>query len=167
MASPAVRTAPAVNGSPNEVLTTMHMIDASGDTFTEAIKTTSAPLDADIEAWVAAYQGATQASVYKVTVSMGYVGDADPDNADTNSRNSVKQGVNTLYKNLTTLQTTSPRLVAPIEAVMQGNQDIPLLTATEFTALLTAQGTILTGYNLVSAQYTERRERSNNPRIKA
>ncbi len=164
----ATRTAPDVAvASPNRINTTLHLIDASGDTHTENIVTTTAPTLAEIEAWVAAYQAATQASVYAVTFGQVWEGDADPDNADVGQRNSVKDGVNQLFKNLTTLQTQSPRLVAPIGAVMQGNQDIPLLTAAEFTALINAELAILTGYNLVSAQYTERRERSNNPRIKA
>jgi len=50
---------------------------------------------------------------------------------------------------------------------MQGNQDIPLLTAAEFIALIQSYQVLLTGYSLASAQYTERRERKNNPRIKA
>jgi hypothetical protein len=50
---------------------------------------------------------------------------------------------------------------------MQGNQDIPLLSSAEMTALILAELAILTGYSLESAQFTERRERSNNPRIKA
>jgi len=168
MASPAVRTAPTVAaGTENETVTTLHLIDASGDQYTDAIKTLTAPTETEVEALAAAYQDASQASVWKVSQNLSWVGDADPDNADTLQRNSVKDGTNLLFKNLTTLMTQTPRLVAPIPAVLQGNQDIPLLTATEMTALITALSAILSGYNLTSAQFTERRERSNNPRIKA
>lgn len=164
----ATRTAPDVSlASPNEVITTLHLIDASGDLFTDAIKTTTQPPLADVQAWATAYQGATQASLYKVSQDSNWVGDADPDNADVGQRNSVKDGINMLYKNNTTLMTQTPRVVAPIGAVMQGNQDIPLLSSAEMTAVIVAVLTILTGYDLNSAQYTERRERSNNPRIKA
>lgn len=163
----ATRTAPAVTGAVTSVNSTLHLVDASGDNYTDNIVSLTAPTAAELEAWAAAYQGATQASLWKVSSMSIWEGDQDPDNADVGQRNSVKDGVNMLWKNLATLNSQNPRLIAPIAATMQGNQDIPLLTATEFTALITALQAILTGYNLQSAQFTERRERSNNPRIKA
>lgn len=163
----ATRTAPAVTGAVTSVNNTLHLIDASGDQLTDNVVSLTAPTAAEIEAWAAGYQAASQASLWKVSSVSVWEGDADPDNADVGQRNSVKDGVNLLWKNITTLATQNPRLVAPVAAVMQGNQDIPLLSATEFTALIAAYQALLTGYNLQSAQYTERRERSNNPRIKA
>lgn len=163
----ATRTAPAVTGAVTSVNSTLHFVDASGDNYTDNLVTVTAPTPAEIEAWAVAYQAATQASLWKVSSLSIWEGDEDPDNADVGQRNSVKDGVNMLWKNIATLNTQNPRLVAPIAAVMQGNQDIPLLTATEFTNLIVAMQAILTGYNLQSAQYSERRERKNNPRIKA
>lgn len=165
----ATRTAPTVAaGTENKVLTTLHLIDVSGDQFTDVIESTSAPTEVEIEAWAAAYQAGSQASLWKVSQQLEWSGDADPDNADVGQRNSVKDGVNMLFKNLTTLKSQSPRLVAPVPDAMQGNQDIPLLSSDPpFVPLIAAYSAILTGYNLTSAQYTERRERSNNPRIKA
>ena len=93
------------------------------------------------------------------------MGDADPDNAGTDQRNSIKDGINLLFKNLTTHLTEPTRLIAPIEAVLQGNQDIPLLSSTEAAALITAELALLTGFTFQRAQYTERRERKNNPVI--
>jgi hypothetical protein len=119
------------------------------------------------ENWAEAYQDASNASIYKISLLSEWIGDADPDNGVVAQRNSVKDGVNLLWKNLTTLRTETPRLIAPIEAVMQGNQDIPLLSATAFVALIAEIQAILTGSSLQSAQYTQRRERTNNPRIKA
>lgn len=164
----ATRTAPDPSGaSANKTITTLHLIDASGDTISQAFVTVAPPSTALVEALADAYQAATQASLYKISQSVEWEGDADPDNADTDQRNSVSDGVNQLFKNLTTLRTQSPRLVAPIEAVMQGNQDIPLLSATQFSDLIVAELAILTGYNLYSAQFTERKERKNNAVIKA
>lgn len=162
----ATRTAPAVTGAVTSVNNTLHFIDASGDVHTDNIVSLTAPTAVEIEAWAAAYQAATQASLYKVTSVSCWEGDADPQNADVGQRNSVKQGVNLLYKNLGTLNSQTPRLIAPVAATMQGNQDIPLVSDPLFTALLTAIVPLLTGYNLNSAQYTERTERKNNPRIK-
>jgi len=162
------RTAPDPSvAAATSVTSTIHLIDTSGDLHTVAITTSDSPTLADTETWVAAYQAATQASAYKVSRESSWEGDADPDNADSGSRDSVKQGVNMLFKNITTLRTITPRLVAPIAATMQGNQDIPLLSSAEMTALILAELTLLPGFDLQSAQYTERRERSNNPRIKA
>lgn len=162
----ATRTAPDVTAAVTAVQTTLHLIDASGDLFTDSFTTLTAPTAAQVEALAAAYQAASQASVYGVTMSSQWFGDADADNADAGYRGSVKDGINLLYKNVATNTSITPRLVAPIAATMQGNQDIPLVTATEAAALITAQLAILTGFSLQSAQFTERRERSNNPRIK-
>jgi len=163
----ATRTAPVVTGAVTSSMLSLALIDASGDQISEALVTPSTFSTANMETFAAAYQASTQASLWKVTYSSLWEGDLDPDNADVGQRNSVKSGVNMFWKNLTTLKTQSPRLVAPIAANMQGNQDIPLLTATEFAALIAAYTTLLSGYTIQNAQYTDRKERSNNPRIKA
>lgn len=165
---PGTGTAPDVSvATPNETTATLHLVDASGDLFTDTVTMPSAITLANIEAWKDSYQAASNASVYKVTEERAWVGDLDPDNAVAAFRASAKEGVNLLFKNLTTLRTITPRLVAPIASVMQGNQDIPLLTATEFAALIADYQAILTGFTLNSAQFTGRRERTNNPRIRA
>lgn len=161
----ATRTAPAVTGAVSSTILSLGLVDASGDKISEAIVSPSTYAVADIETWAAAYQASSQASLWRVTYQSIWEGDIDPQNADVGQRNSVKSGVNLLWKNLTTLKTQTPRLVAPIAANMQGNQDIPLLTSTEFTALIAAYTTLLSGYTLRETQYTDRRERKNNPRI--
>lgn len=161
------RTAPATTAAITKFTTTLHLIDASGDLYTDSIQSKTALAAADVEAWAAAYQAVTQASLYNITTTSEWSGDPDPDNAEADYRGTVKEGINLLYKNLTTLDATTPRLVAPIAAVMQGNQDIPLLTGGGMPALIAAELALLAGYSLVSGQFTGRRERSNNPRIKA
>jgi len=162
------RTAPTVAiANINKSLLTLHLIDVSGDNFTDVITTPDLASDSLAEAIAAAYQAGTQASLWKVSQTIEYVGDEDADNAEVGMRNSIAEGVNLLYKNIATLSTQTPRLVAPIDDVMQGNQDIPLLSSTEMVALITAQLAVLAGYNLNSAQFTGRRERTNNPRISA
>lgn len=162
------RTAPTVAiANINKSVTTFHLVDASGDTFTDAIVTPDLVSDGLVEAIAAAYQAASQASLWKVSQTIEYIGDQDTSNGGIGQRNSIAEGVNNLYKNLTTLQSQTPRLVAPIDAVMQGNQDIPLLSSTEMAALITATLAVLSGYSHASAQFTGRRERTNNPRIKS
>lgn len=164
---PGTRTAPDVSvAAPSNVGSTLHLIDASGDQFTDFVPSLAAPTVAQIEAWAAAYQAASNASLWGVTIAQQWEGDIDADNALALYRGSVKDGVNMLFKNVATLDTISPRLVAPVIEAMQGNQDIPLVSSDEMTDLITALLAILSGYNLQSVQFTERRERSNNPRIK-
>lgn len=162
------RTAPEYDGIPTSVLYTLYVIDASGDLYTDALRFVTPPTTAELEAHVVAYQAATNGSVYGITKVDEYFGEADPDNAVAAFRGSVKEGVNLLFKDAVALTSTTPRLVAPIADVMQGNQDIPLLSDPAATALILSYLTLLGGnFALDSAQFTGRRERTNNPRIKA
>lgn len=162
----ATRTSPAFTAAANDRQISLLLIDASGDKWSENIRVPVAATAASIEAWAAAYAAATQASLYGIIDNQIRLGDADPDNADTDQRNSGAQGVNLSFKNLTTHLAQPTRLIAPIEAVMQGNQDIPLLSATEMAAVITTELAILTGFTFQRAQYTDRTERRNNPVIR-
>lgn len=166
MASPATRTAPLFTAAATYRQITLQLIDASGDKDSVGILVPVAASAATIEAIVDTYQDATQASVYGIIDSLFREGDADPDNADTAQRNSNAEGINLLFKDLATRVAAPVRVVAPIEAVMQGNQDIPLLSATELTNLIVAVLAVKTTFDFQRAQYTERRERKNNPVIR-
>lgn len=166
MVSPAVSTAPAFATAPNERLITLHMIDASGDLFTQPFPVAIGATNATLQTMKDAYQAATQSSIWATTDQLMRFGDADPDNADTLMRFQGESGINMLLKNPTTLQSFTPRLIAPVPATMQGNSDTPLLSSTEMTNLILAILAIETGYNLAQAQYTTRRERKNNTRVK-
>ena len=145
--------------------TTVHMVDASGDAQTDTIITPALIVDADVETWVAAYQASTQTSIWKVTQSIEYVGDKDASNAGTDQRNSIADGINLLMRENGTLTAQTLRLIAPIAATMQGNQDIPLLASTELAALIVAALAMMSGYSMEHGQFTGRRERKNNTRI--
>lgn len=161
-----VRTAPTVNIlNITSSQTSLHLIDASGDKTTDTMITPDLVSDGLVEAWAAAYQAASQASLWKVEQTIVYQGDADASNAGIDQRNSIADGNNLLFKNISTLSTQTLRAVAPILAVMQGNQDIPLLGTPGYSDLIVAALAILAGFNMQSAQFTGRRERKNNPRI--
>lgn len=164
----ATRTAPTVaSGAETKIGLTLHLVDASGDLYSEYIEGLGAVTDAEIEAWAASYQAISQASLYQVTQSLVWQGDVDPDNADAGYRGTISDGINLLYRNLVDNTSVTPRVVAPAATIMQGNQDIPLLSAGAFVTYLTAQSAIFNGVmSLVSAQFTGRRERKNNPRIR-
>jgi len=147
-------------------LLSIHTIDASGDQDSASIYVPVATTSAEMDDIVSAYQGCTQASVWKVTVSSLWEGDADPDNAQTDQRNSVKQGINIGFKNVATRTAFELRVVAPVTSIMQGNQDIPLVSVAPLSTLIIDTLTAADGFSAVSAQYTERRERRNNPKVK-
>jgi len=155
------RTAPAFTAAATRRVITLHLIDASGDTYPESFDVAIAATAASIEAWAAAYAAASQASLYEITEELFRTGDADPDNAETDQRNSSRQGINILFKIPATGVSTSERLVSPIPAVMQGNQDIPLATSTELAAVITTSLVLLPSYAAQSVRYTERREKGN------
>jgi len=166
MVSPAVMTAPAFTAAATERLVTFHAIDASGDLFSQPFAVPVATTAALINTMQSAYQAATQASIWQTTDQLLRFGDADPDNADNQLRFQGESGINLLMKNATLLKSFTPRLVAPIPAVMEGNSDSPLLSATEMSALILAILAVETGYSFSQAQYTTRRERKNNVRVK-
>lgn len=155
-----------VAGTPTGNSMSIHLIDASGDTWAEELPIAVTAAVGDINGFADTYQAATNASVWKVSRTTVWEGARDPDNAVAAYRGAVESGINMLFRNTTTLNARSLRLVAPIAAVLQGNQDIPLLTATEMVAMITDYLTLSSGYDLELAQYTGRRERRNNPRIR-
>lgn len=166
MANPAVRTAPDFTATPTYRAITLQVIDASGDLDSVGFIVPIAATAANIETIIDAYQAATQSSVYGVIDSLYREGDADPDNADTLQRNSNKDGINLLFKDIATRVAAPVRVVAPVPATLQGNQDIPLLSSSELTNLIVAMLAVKTTFDFKRAQYTERRERKNNPVIR-
>lgn len=160
------RTAPLFTAAATRRLITLRLIDASGDLYAETISVAVGATAAAIEEWAAAYAAATNSSLYSILDTTERNGDADPDNAVVAQRNSVKDGLNNLFRIPSTGAAFSMRLVAPIPDVLQGNQDIPLLSATEYSALILKTLALASGYSFNSAQYTERRERKNNARVK-
>lgn len=160
------RTAPSTAVAASNANVSLGLIDASGDLYSESIELAAAPALADIETWAAAYQAASQASLWRISLTTNWEGDVDASNGTTDIRYGIESGVNLLFKQATGLQSESARLVAPITTVMQGNQDIPFLSQAPFPALIAAYLTLLGGtYGLYSGQYTTRKERKNNPRV--
>jgi hypothetical protein len=158
-------TFPDVASAANHKLVTIRVVDASGDKDAVSFYCPVATTNGQIDDIATDYQAATQASVYEVHIASIWSGDSDPDNANTDQRNSVKQGINLGFKNISTNQALEIRVVAPVPEDMQGNQDIPLIVGTPLETLLTDTLEVITGFSAVSAQYTERRERKNNPKI--
>jgi len=166
MASPAVSTFPDVEAAATYRQVTLQVIDASGDKDAVGFLVPVATTQAAINTIAENYQLATQASVYGVISTLFWEGDADPDNADTLARNQASQGINLLFKDISTRMVAPIRVVAPVPSTMQGNQDIPLLSSTALTNLIVSVLAAKPSFDFQRAQYTDRRERKNNPVIR-
>lgn len=162
----ATRTAPLFTAPATSRAITIHLMDASGDTFAARLVVAISATLAAIEAWISLYQAMTNATVYKVTDELIREGEQSTANATAAYRASVESGINIAFKDTNNLNTVTHRIVAPVAGVMQGNNDIPNVSATDFQSFLISNAVILPTHVFKSAQYTSRRERSNNPRLK-
>jgi len=162
----ATRTAPVYGFPPSYRAITLHMIDASGDTFTQRLMVASVATATAIEAWISLYQTISNASIYKITDELVREGNAFTSNATVAYRAAAESGINLAFKDAGTMDTFVMRVVAPVPTVMQGSNDVPLLTNADMIDFLAAVTALAPGYNFKSAQYTTRRERNNNPKLK-
>lgn len=143
------------------------VIDVSGDTWPGKLSVALTATYAAIQAWLELYQACTNTSIFDVRDELSWSSDADPDNATAAFRSGKENGINLLFKNADTADTFPMRVVGPVAAIMQGNQDIPLLAgAGNLDELIIATIGLQPTYNFVSAQFTAHRERSGNPKVK-
>lgn len=142
------------------------VMDASGDTWPQRLYVALTATYAAIQAWLELYQAVTNTSIFDVQDVRAWQGDADPDNAVAAFRSGKDDGINLLFRNPDTNDTFPLRVVGPVAEVMQGNQDIPLLTGGSMDELIVATIGLQPDYNFASAQFTSRRERSGNPKVK-
>lgn len=165
---PGIRTAPAFTSAAQYRIITLHLVDASGDSWAEEWRVPVAATAAAIEADAAAYAASSQASLWKISDLSVRAGQKVASNANTDQRNSVKDGINILFGNTVSFVSRTLRVVAPVLDAMEGDTDTPAVGVDPLAALITAQtaaGYGTTGDYADSAQYTEHRERKNNTRV--
>lgn len=158
------RSAPTVDGSPNYRLLSLRLIDISGDKRAEGFEINPSAAVADVEAFVAGYATRTNSKIYAVYDMMGYTAAATKTGAlDAPKSSSVADGINFLYVSATNAS-EDVRLVAPIASLFVDTTDGVLPSAAAaFNALVEP---LLTGTKIgVTAQYTERKEKKNNPKV--
>lgn len=151
------RTAPTINGTPSYQLASFQFVDVSGDERSVAIQGPAAATNAQWEAIAAAFEDASQASLWRANIQNMYEGDKDPGNAVTGSRDSVYDNVATLLKN-TARVSRDFFIPAPAPEIMFGDMDEVDPASTELAALFTAVLAVSTGFTVRSARYTERKE---------
>lgn len=158
------RTAPTFDDTPNYRLLSLRMVDISGDKHAEAFEISPTATAAAIEAFVAGYASRTRANIYAVWDEQVYNSPASNATATAGSKSdSVKDGINFLYVSNTN-ESEDVRLVAPIDTLMIGDTDgVDPTAAAAFNALVEP---LLTGTKVaITAQYTERKEKKNNPKV--
>ena len=163
----ATGTWPNVNTVPaGERAFTLHMIDASGDLWTERLVTALAATLAAVQAWIVLYQAVTQASVYQVTEENIWTGAMDSGNATFLARSGGETGINLSFRNATTGVLFPLRAIAPVPDAMEGTLDLPDIASDEIVNLVTATSGLKPGFALSTAQYTVHRERKGNARVR-
>lgn len=160
------RTAPAFTAAATARQITLQLIDASGDEYSVNKHVAVASTAAAIEAWAAAYADGTQASLFRIDDNQIRAGAKAAVNADAGDRSGVEQGINLSYSNGATLDGFTTRLIAPVAETMTGDTDIPIVTSDEIVAINVAEIALSAGYTFQSAQYTTRRARKGNPKVK-
>jgi len=162
---PGTRTAPAMTAAATDRAVVLYLIDSSGDLWAQRLRVPIAATAGAIEGYADAYAASSQLSLYQISDEIIRAGAKSSTNANTDQRNSAKDGVNMLWNNTTTHVSQTTRVVGPVLEVMEGDTDIPIVTEGPLFGLIFTQDLLTDGFAFQSAQYTERRERKNNPRV--
>jgi len=163
--APTFTTVPGVTAATRRIIT-LHLIDASGDIYPVAIDVAVNAAAGDVEGLAASYQACSNASLYAITDTYETNGAALSSNAVVAYRAEVESGINLLFKRPSDGNTLSLRVIAPVAETLTGDLDIPTPSDTPLDELITDYGTLRAAWLFNSAQYTGRRERKNNPRVK-
>lgn len=163
--APAFTTVPGVTAATRRIVT-LHLIDASGDIYPVAIDVAVNAAAGDVNGLADSYQACSNASLYAITDTYETNGAALTSNAVSEYRAQVESGINLLFKRPSDGDTLGLRVVAPVAETMTGDLDIPTPSDTPLDELITDYGTLRAAWLFNSAQYTSRRERKNNPRVK-
>lgn len=158
------RTATTVDGTPNAKKVSLHWIDSSGEKRSDSTYFDEAATDIEIEAYVAAAQALSNASLYKVQVSYVYEGQAQVANAAQAIFEDVAQNLVWQAKLPASAFSLRTFIPSPVQAVTMvgGNTEEPNPASTEMLAYQTALIAALpTGYGLVGVRFTQRRDINN------
>lgn len=163
------RTAPTVGGTPSFTHLSFSMIDSDGKERTDSYNVpNAAATNANIEAYAAALQGVSGASLYNVTVGASYNGDADSGNAEAQEKDSIADNLVVSTKVPAVPNSTLAGYVpAPDPDIFVAGTDTIDPTnaelATYMTALLAVLGTA--GRIVQSAVFNQRRKSGTKVKI--
>lgn len=154
---PGTRTAPTVDGTPDFKTISVTVYDYSGQQRTDSYLVDADSSDAEVEAFVAALQDLTNATIWRVKVSDIYNSIGDKGNALEEVWENQKTNVVSLLKNV--LQVGQDWYIpAPINGMfIDGSEEIDPANA-DFATYLASILPMRAGYSVISARFSHRRQ---------
>lgn len=157
------RTAGTVDGAGQYTKVSISFL-AAGETKprSESYLVSASASDAEIEAFVAAVQALTTASICRVGVEKVYTGAALLANATTTGRTSFEDKVVISALNIAVNNRRYVNIPAPDVALVPLDSEIPITGLTAFGTLITAYDDIKANYDADRVFFSERQE-TNTP----
>lgn len=153
----ATRTAPTVDGSPSWKAVSVTVYDYTGDQRTDTYRVDAAATDIQIEAFVAALQAISNATIWRVSVSQVYNSVGDSSNATEDVWENAKDNLVLLAKDSSD-NGFNAYVPAPENGLfLDGTENIDPANV-DLGTFMTALLAIKTGFSIVSARFTHRRQ---------
>jgi hypothetical protein len=154
---PGTRTAPTIDGTPDFKRVSVTVYDYTGEQRTDSYQLDADATAVEIEAFVAALQTVTNATIWRVSVSDVYNSVGDSSNAVEDVWEEASSNVVLLAKN-TANASINFFIPSPVNAMFtEGTENIDPTDA-DLAALLAAILAMKAGYSFVSARFTSRRD---------
>lgn len=161
----ATRTAPTVNGTPGFLELSVGVIDHTGDTRTDTYVIPAGTTNADIEAFIAAQQAISNASIHSVKVSSSYYSPADSSNADEVVWENARTNLVFLFKN-NMKQSFNYFIPAPVNTIfIENTTEIDPTSIPLIDYLSAADSVAGSGWEIVSARLTHRKQMNKAVKI--
>jgi len=154
---PGTRTAPTVDGSPQFKRVSVTLYDYTGEQRTDSYQLDADATPAEIEAFIAALQDVTNATIWRVQVSDVYNSVGDPSNAIEEVWEEASANVVLLAKDAND-SSINFYIPSPVNAMFTEGTESVDPTNTELAALLAAILPMKANYSFVSARFTSRRD---------
>lgn len=152
----ATRTAPTVDGSPDYIVVSLTWYDYTGDQRTDSYQFDADSTPAEIEAFAAAMQAASNATLWRIGVTDTYNSVGDSSNADEVVWEDVKTNLGFLLKDSLN-NSMNVFIPAPNNGLfVEGTEELDPTDAL-IAAVLTATLAMKAGYSVVSGRFTQRR----------
>lgn len=152
------RTAPTVNGTPTFIQLAITLYDYSGEQRTDSYFIDADSSNAEIEAFVAALQLTTNATIWRVKVAYVYNSIGDSSNAVEDVWEDADSNVVFLLKAPTVEKGQDWYIPAPLNAMFIEGTDNIDPTNGALAAYLAAILPMRSGYSVVSGRFTSRRD---------
>lgn len=154
---PGTRTAPTVDGTPSYINASFTFYDYTGEQRTDTYQFDADSTNAEIEAFAAALQAASNGTLWRIKKSDTYNSVGDPTNALEEVWENAQDNIVLLAKDA--LNNSQDLFIpAPINAMfLEGTENIDP-TSTTLADVISTALPMLASYGIVSARFTHRRQ---------